>query len=43
MAKTSYNNIPSGIQTFNSNKKNSKKNNRYKFSMTQSGFNFYKK
>ena len=42
MAKTSYNNFPSGIQTFN-NKKNSKKNNRYKFSMTQSGFNFYKK
>ena len=43
MAKTSYNHFPSRIQIFNTNKNNSKKNNRYKFSMTQSGFNFYKK
>ena len=43
MAKTSYNYFHSGIQIFNSNKKNSKANNRYKFSMTQSSFNFYKK
>ena len=43
MAKTSYNYFPSGIQIFNSNKKNSKINNRYKFSMTQSNFIFYKK
>ena len=43
MVKTSYDNYPSGFKTFKSNKNENKSNNRYQFSMTQTGNNFYRK
>ena len=42
MAKTSYNNFPSGFKTFYSNNNIKKDNKRY-FSMNRTGKNFYKK